>query len=226
MTSSEATTLDSSEREQLTFVITQVFTLVKRMYPRTWGQGWASEAEVRESQRFMWKLLSKSGRVPNTKGLERLQDLMIERGGDWPPSIPDIVKCLRPVPEDFGFLETETAWSRVKQNASCLDRVPDAARIAASEFSWELKHCRADEADKRFKRRFAAAYEGAVNRAMRGEDLNPVAQLEHTKAAPEPHPAVKAIMERQSNCPIEEARSEDRARSAIAEMRAAIGEKA
>lgn len=195
MISSEATTLDSSEREQLTFVITQVFTIIKRFYPRTWGQGWASEAEVRESQRMMWKLLSKSGQVPNAKGLERLQDLMIERGGDWPPSIPDIVKCLRPVPSDYGYLSNDDAWSAVKRNAGNVRAIQDeAVQLAAMPLAWDLKHSREDEIDRKLKPRFIAAYEGAINRIMRGEELKPMAQLERQEPVAAPHPAVAAMM--------------------------------
>lgn len=178
-------TLDQSEREQLTYVITQVFTVIKRFYPRTWGQGWQSEEQVRESQREMWKLLSK-GLVPTVNGLERLKKMMIERGGDWPPSIPDIVKCLRPVPEDYGFHDTETAWIIATRNASCLERVPAAVRAGVDGFAWELMHAKADDADRKFKKRFVAAYEGAINRAMRGESLEPVAMIERTVSEPEP----------------------------------------
>lgn len=176
---SQETKLGVSEREQLTFVISQVFAIIKRFYPRTWGQGWSSEAEVRESQRMMWKLLSKSDSVPNANGLERLQELMINRGGDWPPSIPDIVKCLRPVPEDFGFMDSEAAWDLAKRVP--VKRLPEEIRVAVADLRWDMDQAKADEVERRFKPRFVAAYEGAVNRVRAGEQLYAVAQIEHAK---------------------------------------------
>ena len=192
MISSTETTLNTTEREQLTFVITQVFVVIKRFYPRTWGQGWASESEVRESQRMMWKLLS-MGEVPNSKGLLRLQELMISRGGDWPPSIPDIVKCLRPAPEDFGFMDADSAWELAKYQST--KNMPPEIRVAVADLKWEMDHCKADELDRRFKKRFVAAYEGAVNRVRAGEQLYAVTQIEHE---PEPELTPQEREERKS----------------------------
>lgn len=130
----------------------------------------------------MLRLLSKSGSVPGEKALARLEDLMLERGGDWPPSVPDIVRCLRPVPQDFGLKPLTDAWLTLNRNVHQPDQIKcPAIRAAMIGLTHDLQTANSQRMVEKCERRFASAYQGIVNRVMAGEELKPVQALTHQR---------------------------------------------
>ncbi|SFB80376.1 hypothetical protein SAMN05660443_0228 [Marinospirillum celere] len=169
---------DPAVAEQVTQAIGQVFALLQRLYPRTWDTGWKSAQEVTESKRTLFKLLAKSA-PPSPACFQRLEAFIAERGGDFPPSLPDIARVLKPQPEDLGFASPESAWLTVCNNSHQHQVIRCPAIRAAVGNRWHAIRNATSRVDiAREYKAFQASYEAVINRALMGEDITPRQLLE------------------------------------------------
>ncbi|MEA3250169.1 MAG: hypothetical protein U9Q35_01095 [Pseudomonadota bacterium] len=117
--------------------------------------------------------------------LERL-DMAIERvkndGGNWPPSIAEMCKRLKPSMEDFGLPEPEMAFmeaarqcGNVRGHAWSHEAVREAG--SATGF-WELSRMSSESEKYRLRRIFLAEYEALCNRIIAGDDIRSVTLIE------------------------------------------------
>ena len=190
-----------ADREQLAYAVNQVFGWVDGYYPRTFRTGWASPDQVAKSKKLMLDAMKTLNVVPTHAALERLKCSMLEKGGDWPPSIPEIVKTLAPVPQDFGLKPLADAWLILNRNVHQPDQIKcPAIRAAMTGLTHDLQTASSQRMVEKCERRFASAYQGVVNRVMAGEELKPVQALAHQKEPTtyEPTPAVQDAMSQMS----------------------------
>lgn len=182
----------AADREQLAYAVNQVFAWVDGYYPRTFRTGWASPEQVPKSKNLMLDAMKTLNVVPTWAALDRLKRAMLEKGGDWPPSIPEIVKTLAPIPQDFGLKPLADAWLVLNRNVHQPDQIKcPAIRAAMVGLTHDLQTATSQRMVEKCERRFASAYQGVVNRVMAGEELRPVQALTHqrepTKYEPTDH---------------------------------------
>lgn len=179
-----------SSEEQIATLIGQVFALLQRLYPRTWDAGWKTAQEVTESKRSLLKLLTKNGVAPSEACIERMEQSLVKRGGDWPPSIAELAVLLAPQPEDYGLPNIECAWQMARNNARNPRVIASRAVRTAGDGLWyEISRASSDYAFSQLKKQFAERYHTVAQQVMQGDDLAPRQLLER----PEPRPLIDRV---------------------------------
>jgi hypothetical protein len=182
--SGRTTTGPSPERKAaITALVSQVFTRLEALFPRTFSSAFPSADLLKLSRRELAQELAQWPALPPRAVVERAMSELKRSGSTWPPTIPVLVSMLAPTPEDVGMPALAEAWREVLAHAHEPSRhrwSHEAVRLAGAAVGWwELTHTTAQSRWPRLEKRFASEYQALVNRVMAGEELVPRQLLEH-----------------------------------------------
>ncbi|MBB3142798.1 replication protein P [Halomonas organivorans] len=174
---------ETAPRDQVLALVSQVFTRLAALYPRTWESAFPSDQVLALSKREMAMELARWQALPTRRVIERAMSELKREGNTWPPTIPVLIKLLAPTPEDFGMPAVAEAWREVTDHAHQPRQhrwSHEAVRMAGNATGWwELTHTRTKSRIEAAERRFAKHYQALVNRVMAGETLTERQLLEH-----------------------------------------------
>lgn len=184
MDSGETMKKPSAEvRQQVTALVSQVFTRLEAIFPRTWSSAFPTADMVTLARRELALELASWPALPTRTVVERAMSDLKRAGNTWPPTIPVLVSMLAPTPENFGMPATGDAWREVLAHAHEPNRhrwSHEAVRMAGNATGWwDLTHTTAKSQWPRLEKRFHKHYAALVNRVTAGEDLVPRQLLEH-----------------------------------------------
>src|SRR5690554_1122691 len=170
-------------REQVLALVSQIFTRLEAIFPRTFSSAFPSADLLSLSKRELAQELASWPALPSRLVIERTMSELKRGGNTWPPTIPVLVRMLAPQPEDFGMPATGDAWREVLAHAHEPSRYRwrhEAVRMAGAAVGWwDLTHTTAQSQWPKLEKRFTRHYEALVNRVMAGEELVPRQLLEH-----------------------------------------------
>jgi hypothetical protein len=177
----QATT--APNRQATTALVTQVFSRLEAIFPRTFSSAFETADQVKLSKRELAMELARWPALPTRRVVERAMSELKQSGSTWPPTIPVLISLLAPTPEDFAMPAVADAWREVLAHAHEPSRhrwSHEAVRLAGAAVGWwDLTHTTAQSQWPRLEKRFARHYGALVNRVMAGETLTPRHLLEH-----------------------------------------------